>query len=311
MRRTPVRARLGLALPQYGHFADPALTLEVAAAAEQIGFDSLWVSDRLLLPLLPGEHHPGPHGGFPPEHGSFLDPLTLLTLAATATSSVRLGTSALHALWQPPVLLARTLTTLDQLSGGRLDVGIGLGWSSDEYQAAGVPWSGRGARLEETLDVLEAVWTGDPVEHKGPLWTVPRSTVPARPRQSPRPPLLLAGSTPRGLLRAARRADGWLAADLPLPALAATVDLVRAQTERFGRDPAVFRTPLRITPRLTADQADPSMLPGRGTVEQLTGYLRTALADSVDEVILDLQLTAGGPAELLDLAGEFHRGLRD
>ncbi len=297
----PVNTRIGLALPQYGAFADPSAALRVAAEAEGMGFDSLWVGDRLLLPVAPRDRYPSLDGVIPSVYSTFLDPLILLTTVAAATSRVRLGTSTLNALWQPPALLARTVTTLDQVSGGRLDLGIGIGWSRDEYQAAGVPWHARGARLDETLDMLTAVWTGEPVEHKGPLWTIPPSRVDAKPAQNPHPPILLAGLTPRSLTRIARRADGWLAVGLPLPMLTATVASLREQTASFGRDPAALRMPLRLNPIITDEPTNPEHVSHHGTLEQVVGYARAA-AEVVDEVFFDLQLTTTSVPEYLDLA---------
>ncbi|MEU0884265.1 TIGR03619 family F420-dependent LLM class oxidoreductase [Lentzea sp. NPDC005914] len=291
--------KLGLALPQYGVFADPSATLRVAAEAEAMGFDSLWVSDRLLLPVAPRDRYITPDGVIPSAYENFLDPLTLLAAVATTTSRVRLGTSTLNALWQPPALLARTVTTLDQLSGGRIDLGIGVGWMRDEYQAVGVPWEGRGARLEETLDVLDAFWSHDVVAHEGPLWTVPESLVKARPVR--RPPVLLAGLVPPALTRVARRADGWLAVGLPLPMLQATIASIRQQAEAFGRDPGALRFPLRINPHITAEKADPAHVPHVGTIGQFADYVRR-VEGVVDEVFADFQLTANTVDEYLDLA---------
>jgi probable F420-dependent oxidoreductase len=295
--------RIGLALPQYGEFADPAATIRVATIAERLGYDSLWVGDRLLVPARPRDRYPSREGVIPPQYARFLDPLVLLTAAATATTTARLGTSTLNALWQPPALLARTLTTIDRCCGGRLDVGIGLGWSRDEYEAAGVPWEGRGARLDETLDVLKAMWTGDPVAHNGDLWTVPESVVEAKPVQSPHPPILLAAFTPQGLERVARKADGWLGAGLPLPMLTRTVTALR---QMAGRE---LRTPTRVNPVLTEESVDPRHVPVRGTVGQIVDYLLRA-GEIVDEVLIDLQLTATGEQHLVDLAGEFATKLR-
>lgn len=109
---------IGLSIPQYGRFADADFAARAATTAERIGYDSLWVGDRLLVATAPRSQYPGGGGNAPEEHQVFLDPLALLTVAATVTSRVRLGSSTLNALWQPPVLLARSLTTLDHVSGG-------------------------------------------------------------------------------------------------------------------------------------------------------------------------------------------------
>src|SRR5688572_3847114 len=118
-----------------------------------------------------------------------------------------------------PVVLARRLATLDVLSGGRLRVGLGQGWSADEIEAAGGTMHGRAARADEFLQVLDAIWTTDPVEYSGSYFTVPRSTLQPKPVQSPRPPIYLAAYTPSALDRVGRYADGWMPSGVPLSAI--------------------------------------------------------------------------------------------
>ncbi|MFF0310490.1 TIGR03619 family F420-dependent LLM class oxidoreductase [Streptosporangium sp. NPDC004379] len=284
----------GLAVPQYGRFARPEAVVAVAREAEARGFDGLWAGDRLLTPLSPRDRYPGGDGTIPPEHRTFLDPLAVLTTAAAVTSRIRLGTSTLNANWYPPVLLARSLTTLDVLSGGRLDAGLGLGWSRDEYAAAGVPWKGRAAWLDATIDTLEAVWRDDPVAVTAPGWSIPPSHIDPKPVQRPRPPLLLAGFSPAALERVGRRADGWLAAAMPVPLLTGMRDAIRRAAERAGRDPDGIRVVVRANPVVTGTAG--------ATVEEVGGRLRAIAETGVQEIFVDLQLTARDPAHLLDLA---------
>ncbi len=298
--------RIGLSLPQYGRFADPALTVRVAAAAEEIGYDSLWVGDRLLVATEPQTPYRGGRDVLA-HHETFLDPLTLLTVAAGVTRRARLGTNTLNALWQPPVLLARTLATIDQVSAGRLDVGLGLGWSRDEYQAVGTPWPGRGARLEETLDLFDRIWAEDEVvRHDGALWTVPSSYIRLKPRQRPRPPVLLGGSSPATLARVGRRADGWLAFAVPLPLLAQDWGTVTEHAAKAGREGAALRLVLRVNPVFSADPVPEEQVPGRGTVRQLADYLSAAVESLGAEPMIDLHHAAGDLEEYLDLARELH-----
>ena len=291
--------RFGLALPQYGSFTDPGQAVEVARAAESLGYDSLWVGDRLIVPEQPSDRYPGRRDGVPPpEHSQLLDPLLMLTGAAGVTERVRLGASTLNALLQPPLLLARSLATLDRISAGRLDIGIGLNWSSDEFRATGVPWAGRGARLEETLDILDRVWLDGVFEHNGPLWNVPRSRVTVRSVQQPRPPVLLGGFAPATLERIGRRADGWLSVALPAPALARAWTSIRHSAEAAGRDPDALRLVTRINPILTGT---PGTTPGQ-TVEELAEYIRAVAEVGTQEVLIDLHLTTTSTAELLERA---------
>ncbi|RJO78348.1 TIGR03619 family F420-dependent LLM class oxidoreductase [Nocardia panacis] len=292
--------RLGLALPQYGIFADPKAIVAVATRAEAEGFDSLWVGDRILVPTHPSAQYPG--GAVPPGFRRFLDPLTVLTVAAGVTEHARLGTNTLNALWQPPLLLARTLTSLDHVSGGRLDVGLGLGWSPDEYEAVGVPWAGRGARLEETVDIFEAAWTHDLTAHQGPLWTVPEGRIEVKPLQTPRPPILFGGFAPAVLERVGRRGDGWLAGPVPPGALAAMWATVGAAAERHHRDPAALRLVVRVNP--SVERAPEDQVPRRGSVDQIADYIAAIAPAGATEVVFDLQQTATDLDQLIDLSGQ-------
>ncbi|WP_052422441.1 TIGR03619 family F420-dependent LLM class oxidoreductase [Nonomuraea candida] len=288
--------RIGLAVPQYGRFAALSSVLRVAREAESMGFHSLWAGDRLLTPLRPKDRYPGGDGTIPEAHRVFLDPFAVLSVAASATSSVRLGTSALNACWYSPAVLARSLTTIDHLSGGRLDAGLGLGWSSDEYAAAGVPWKDRARRYDAILDALETIWTTDPVSFEHDLWTIAPSHI--EPKPAGRPPLYLAGFSEAALRRIGRRADGWLTAALPVPALASMWQGVCRAAEEAGRDPAGLRMILRSNPVITEGGTPPRS----GTVAEIAAYLATVAEAGVHEIILDLQHTATDDDHLLDLA---------
>ncbi|MEO3790997.1 TIGR03619 family F420-dependent LLM class oxidoreductase [Nonomuraea sp. B10E15] len=295
---------VGLAVPQYGRFAALSSVLRVAREAESMGFAGLWAGDRLLTPLRPRDRYPGGDGRIPEAHRVFLDPFAVLSVAASATSAIRLGTSALNACWYPPVVLARSLTTIDHLSGGRLDVGLGLGWSSDEYAAAGVTWRDRASRYDATLDALEAIWRDDPVSFEHEPWTIVPSHI--EPKPARRPPIYLGGFAAPALRRIGRRADGWLTASLPIPMLTAMWRTVRETAERAGRDPGALRMVLRTNPEIT----ETGRPPWSGTVAQICDYLAAAAEAGVHAVIIDLQHTATGDEHLLELAAEFGGHLR-
>src|SRR4029077_7843714 len=136
--------RFGFALPQLSSAAGPEGLVVVAKRAEDLGFNSLWVCDRILWPVNPRLPYPAGDGSLPVKYKSVLEPLETLTFVAAHTRRIRLGTSVLNLPWYSPVLLARQLSTLDVLSAGRLRVGFGIGWSPDEYEAAGALWKERG-----------------------------------------------------------------------------------------------------------------------------------------------------------------------
>jgi len=185
--------RLGINLPQIGPATTAGLLAQAAERAETLGYDSLWAWERLLAPVAPQTPYPGSADGKLPAGCSHAwDPLTILTFVAARTRRVALGTSVLDIPYQNPVVLARALTTLDHLSNGRVRLGLGVGWSKDEFDAVGSSLGERGARADEFLDVLRAIWTTDPVEFHGRFYRIPRSVIGLKPVQKPHPPVYLA-----------------------------------------------------------------------------------------------------------------------
>ncbi|MFJ8752946.1 TIGR03619 family F420-dependent LLM class oxidoreductase [Streptomyces sp. NPDC102441] len=299
-----------MTLPTFGPDAQPEGIMRVSRTAEDMGYDSLWTGDRVLAPVAPSVPYPGQDGVMPRTYENHLDPLVALTFAAAHTNRVRLGTSTLNGLWQPPIMLARSLATLDVVSRGRLDVGLGLGWMPEEYEAVDVPWSGRGARLDETLDVLDGYWSGGTFAHEGPLFTVPETRVGLRPHQRPGPPVLLAAFTPRGFARIGRRLDGWLPGAMPLTRLMDMWGAIVEEAEKAGRDPASLRMALRVNPVLTGTAAEPEQVPQRGTLEQYVDYAREAAEAGVHELFVDFGQTPTTLDERVDIAGRFLTGVR-
>ncbi|MFF3748949.1 TIGR03619 family F420-dependent LLM class oxidoreductase [Streptomyces sp. NPDC002018] len=257
--------RIGFTLPQIGALAHyPREVARFAQQAEQLGADSLWVGDRLLAPVNPTVGYGG-GDTIPAAFHALLDPFVLLSVAAVSTERVQIGTNVLNAPWYPPALLARSLTSIDLVSGGRLVLGFGVGWSPEEYVAAGVPMVERGARLDECLDALDAYWSQNPVEYRGRHWTVPATYADLKPVQRPRPPIYLGGYSPAAMGRAARRADGWLPVVRPgygtpwefdAAQINGPVDQLRNRAVEHGRDPSQLDLVLRVYPteEATVDQ---------------------------------------------------------
>ena len=271
MHREDSLPRLGFGLPVSGRWATPDTIRRIARRAEELGYASLWTFQRVLSPV--GE-------ALGPAHESVLDPVVPLALVAGDTDRIRLGTATICAPFTAPALLAKTLTSLDVLSGGRLTVGLGMGWLRQEYAAAGVPYERRGARMDEYLRCLEALWTQDPVEFTGEFYEVPRSHVAPPPVQRPHPPVLLGGAAAPALRRAGRLAQGWIAGSRQdLTNLGPAIRTVRDGAREAGRDPDA----VQIVVRLTREPA----------LEDLAA-LR---AQGVTEVLLDLNLSPGVDVE--------------
>lgn len=301
--------RIGIGLPQIGRFADVGTLRRVAVAAEAKGLSSLWAIDRLLVPVDPRSPYPGRvDGTLPPEQRTAIDPIVALSVAATVTERARLGTSVLVAPLYPPVALARTLASLDVASAGRLTVGLGVGWSLDEYEAVGAPMQQRGRRLDEVLDLLTSLWNGR-TQRVTDRERIEPAALTVRPAQRPRPPVLLAAYTPAGLDRIARRADGWLPTGLPLDTIAAGWATIRDGAAAAGRDPDTLQLVVRAAPAVGDAALGPTRAPFTGSWPQVAGDVARTRDLGAHELIIDLQAQATRPDELVDSALELAAGV--
>jgi probable F420-dependent oxidoreductase len=273
--------RVGLGLPVSGTWATPGALRQVAERADALGFDSLWAFQRLLHPI---------DQDWGSAYHSVQDPLTSLAYAAAVTSRIRLGVAVVMAPYYAPIVLAKALTTVDVLSDGRLDVGLGLGWSAQEFEAVGVPMERRGPRAEEFVACLKAIWTQPEVEFHGEFYDVPLSRVEPKPVQSPYPPLLMGGGAEAALKRIGRIADGWVSSSrTDLTTIGGSVDVIRTAATEAGRDPDALRFVVRGVVRLTsAPTSGDARIPLQGDADQIRADIDALGAQGVTEVFLDL-----------------------
>ena len=305
---------IGLGIPQVGPFADPDMARTVAVAAEATGYSSVWALDRLVAPVAPSStprdgatlypYGSFPNGPSPRQDETSLDPIVTLAVAASVTERIRIGTNVLVAPLYSPMLLARSIASLDQASNGRLTVGLGLGSSVDEYRAVGAPVQNVGVRMEEILEVLTAAWSNDVVDIETSREVVVPSIIGPKPVQSPRPPILLAAYTPAGLEQIARRADGWTPAGMPIGYIGPMWASVLEKAERYGRNPDDLRLVIRANVKRTATAMHDVRPPFHGSLHQLRSDLEEYEELGAHEVILDLQGTTDSVDELLDLASD-------
>ncbi|CAM02161.1 putative F420-dependent oxidoreductase [Saccharopolyspora erythraea NRRL 2338] len=290
--------RIGFSLPQLGTLAHQAADIaSFAREAEALGAGSLWVGDRLLAPVEPTVGYPPGADTIPDEFHRILDPFAMLTVAATATENVLLGSNVLNAPWYPPALLARSLTTIDVVSRGRLVPGFGVGWSPEEFQAAGIPMKERGARMDECLEALKQLWTADVAEYGGRHWQVPPTHAYLKPVQRPHPPIYIGGFAPASMRRVAQRGDGWLPI-LPVPgdvdpamAITAPMSQIRQLAEEEGRDPGAIDLILRVYPDQTA------------TIDQVVTAIGRAVEEAgVEHLLVDLMFLAKSIDHTLEMA---------
>ena len=265
-----------------GSSVDPEVLRARAARAEAVGFEGLWVGDHIALPETAPDPASEPR----------LEALTALTFLAAVTRTVRLGVGVLVLPQRQPVLLAKQLTSLDVLCGGRLTVGIGGGYVEQELGAFGVPLSDRGARPGEHLEALLALWAGQR-EFAG-RWVAFADVVQSpSPVQRPRPPLVVGGHAPAALRRAVRVGDGWFGWDLDVPQAAAAVralDEEAAAADRSGPRLEISVTPPQgLTAELAADYAAAGvdrlvLQPGRFTGSEIDELVEHAGEELIGRV---------------------------
>jgi probable F420-dependent oxidoreductase len=287
--------RLGFGLPQVGPEAGPEGLVTVAQRAEVLGFDDVWVFDRVLWPIAPRAPYPASADGVLPEACKrVLDPVETLTFVAAHTQRVGLGTSVLNLPYYNPVLLARQLTTLDVLSRGRVRLGLGTGWSPDEFEAVGSSMRAVGKRTDEALRLLKAIWTTDPVEFCGDYFRVAKSIIGLKPVQKPHPPIYFAAYTPAAMRRVAREADGWLPAGIPIEGMRAMFAGIKAMAAEAGRDPNAMEVIVRANLYISKQPLGDDRAVFTGAPEQLQADIQATRQLGAHALIFDAQFGRDG-----------------
>lgn len=277
-------------------------TFALAQIAEQVGFDTVTI----------GHHH------F--MAGNMSDPLTFLAGVAVRTQKVRVGTGIFQLPIHNPVRVAEQVATIDQLSGGRVTLGVGMGWWPLEYQVHGSNFKQRGARTEEALEILRLVWTQENTTYEGKFWSFPELTVHPRPVQKPNPPLWVAGVAPKAVDRAARLGDAWICGpvqslsaalrclDIYRPACAALnkpADWVLRRYAWLGRDDEQVRT--QVLP-IYVDGLMKHWRESAEEAEELELFARIDAGEAIsaEEIAAD-RLLWGGPERMIEQIKSYQR----
>ena len=274
--------KIGFGAPVSGAWATPENLASFAARAEQAGYASIWSFQRLLVPE---------GSGMDEVYQSVLDPMAALAYAAAGTSAIRLGVAVVNLPFVSPAYLAKQAATVDILSAGRLDLGLGIGWMPEEFAATGASMARRGARAAEYVAVLHELWSDDPCEFSGEFYEIPRGSVQPKPVQPGGPPVLLGGLARPALERAGRIADGWVTSSrTDLSRIAEGVGVIRAAAAEAGRDPEALRIVCRGVVRAGAERAGPGgdrlLLSGSpGQIREDTQWLAS---QGVTEIFYDL-----------------------
>lgn len=279
--------RIGAKLPDFGPAVHEHGPADTARRAEQAGFDSVWVSDHIVMVEESRSAYPYSADGAITwdAAGPRLEAIVAMAMAAAATERVRIGVAILLAGLRNPLVLAKQIATLDMLSAGRVELGVGAGWLIEEFEALGVPYDTRGARLNEWIEILRACWTGRPEPRQSEHYDLPGGLL-MFPAPATPPPILIGGMSQAAVRRAGRLADGWLAfqhADaVDYPVLEDRLSLLRATAADAGRPAG--RAMVRLT----------------GPEDSVVGVLPGLASVGIDEVIIEVDWESeDGPARTM------------
>jgi probable F420-dependent oxidoreductase len=229
--------KIGLFTPLANPFATPAYLNALGTAAEERGFDSIWVAEHVVLFDEYQSAYPyAADGRIPvaPQSG-IIDPFVALGFLASATSSIRLGTGICLVPQRNPVYTAKEAASVDWLSGGRLDLGVGVGWLAEESQALGVPFERRGARCRAYLEVMRTLWCDDVSQYDGEFYQLAPTRQFPKPVQQPHPPIHFGGESNAALRRVADLGQGWYGFNLTPDAAAERIGVLDAMLRKRGR----------------------------------------------------------------------------
>jgi probable F420-dependent oxidoreductase len=289
--------RYGFYLPTRGPTATRKGVLALAREGERLGLHSAMIADHVVFPVESKSDYPYTLDRKHPGGGDALDALSILGVLAGATERLRLVTSVLVLPYRNPVLTAKMVATLDVLSGGRVTLGVGVGWLKEEFEALGSPdFERRGAVTDEWIAILKQLWTTSPAGFTGQFYDYADVRCEPFPLQKPHPPIWVGGHSRAALRRTARHGDGWhpvgaiAASPLPPQEMVMHLETLKRMTEAEGRDFGAltisYKAPLYDTAIPDRDGLRRSF---SGTAEEIAGDIRSFATIGVHELIFDFR----------------------
>lgn len=268
----------GVFLPISGRAAGPETLMEAARQAEALGYSSVWAADRIIIPWKINTLYPYSTDQrfiVPPDR-PFLEPLTCLAFLASCTKRIRLGMSVLVLPYRHPVYSAKVATTIDQLSKGRLILGVGVGWMAEEFHALGLPFKERGPMSDEQLRIIKLLWGEKNPSFEGRYYHFSEIAFYPKPLQEPRIPLWVGGEGVPSQRRAAFYGDAWFPYFVRIPAreLASRFDNVRRWAAEAGREPEIVNLACCLPVEVSREPVPQEEGCLRGTPEQLIASLK-------------------------------------
>jgi probable F420-dependent oxidoreductase len=298
--------RLAVSLPNVGLDHGKEMLLPVAESAERLGFDSVFAAHHVALPYERDSQYPYQRSGTEVAMSpgmQWLDPLVALSVVAGVTDRIGLGTSVLVLPYRNPVNLAAEAAALDVLSDGRLILGVGCGWMREEFTTLGIDPSERGARTDEYIQAMRALWTQDPASFKGRFVDFDGVVLATTPRTSGGPPIWVGGNTDAGIRRALRHGDGWHGFEVYPEEMPQIHEQMARIGEEVGRDPAELELSV-ARGLIPPGREEESFVPDRrmlgGSAEAILAELESYSEQGVDLVLIQVSLLAPLVPEALD-----------
>ena len=292
--------KFGYSIPSNQGFENVHELVDLAAMAEQRGFDSVWASEHLFHSSYIAERL---------DNLPYFEPLTILTAVAAVTEKVRLGTSVLVLPWHDPPRLGKTVATLDHLSNGRVSLGIGVAMTEDEFENLGVDFKTRGRRTDDLLGALQALWTQETPEYSGPFYAYSGQKFSPKPKQRPYPPILVGGGSKAALRRTVRFGDGWHALRKTPGQIREAMAELAAMMEAAGRNVADLHISISLPVGMgmkASSRAADDHTSLKGAAQDMADTIRAYGEAGIDEVVLSLgSREKAAHAEMIELlAGE-------
>jgi probable F420-dependent oxidoreductase len=258
--------------------------LRLAGFAEDLGFESLWTTEHIVVPFGYESTYPYAKSGRMPEgeDATMPESLVWLSFMAAATSTIRLGTGVLVVPQRHPLVLAKAVATLDVLSGGRMMLGVGSGWLEEEFDALGLPFDDRGDRTDEAIRLMRTVWTEDVPSFHGRFSSF--DAVYVRPQPIQRPvPIVIGGHSARAARRAGELGDGFFPASADYSILPRLIETAREHAERAGRDPQALEITMGTSAR--PKYVEPLLEMGLDRIVIPSGYPPETIAEFADRYV--------------------------
>ena len=271
--------KFGFIIPHNFGLDDPDDVVNIGTTAEELGFDSVWVNHHILNV-----------GYIFDRLGSkpYYDAITVLTWVAAHTERVRLGTTVLVLPYLNPLVLAKTLATLDVMSKGRLNVGVGVGALKPESDALGSVYGTRGRYADESINIMRELWTSEDPEYDGEFYSFSEVKFSPKPAQKPGPPILVGGISRPALRRAATLGDGWHPLRPSMTELADNIQVIRRIAMEARRDPSEIEVSVRTELDVTDSPSDGEASTMIGTVDQLRSTIEQYEKLGVSELVLSV-----------------------